>query len=364
VIAWSISADAAVGAALGGGARVDEGDAVAFAEQVFFRQREIIEAFSSSGEGAGGENPKRAYKTFGFGAYLEAILYEDDPLRYDRAARAYERLADYEPMYPFADEDIERTRYGRFAPPDHGVVHVIALVGTGPYKVETTEPVSAEAIALVQWYLAIMRNRFVFPNIQEVRIPALVTYADNPTEMIVEVDGERLGRTSVVTDLVEVARRQFAALRDHVVARAVLRRIFKVGVTEGVKAAIGSETDEQRVAGLGLDILGNVWTSRERADLRNWALLPATFQAARIELPAGAHRLTFRAAVEGTTTGAPQTVDVDVRSGYSTFVVVMAPSPRGGPPPLTSAPSSVSASASASASVRAGVATPETRPEG
>jgi tetratricopeptide (TPR) repeat protein len=307
-------------------------DADAFALQVLEKQLEIIDTFREDD----GDYPKKAYRVVGFGSYLRAILSEDSPLSLDLAEREYRRLKQLEPGYPYADEDIERVANGRFAAPGNGVVHVIALVGTGPYKIEVDEPVSTEAIAIAQVMLAVFRNTLVIPNLQSVKIPALAYHDANPTEVVVGVDGEVLGTTVTVTDVEAMATQQFAVLQEWVVARAVLRRVLKVGLTEGAKAAVGHGSAEQELAGLGLDIAGNIWTSRERADLRSWCLLPASFQAARIELPAGEHRLTLRAGVGGRAVGRDQSVDVRVRPGYSTFVVVQVPTVEGGPPPLTS----------------------------
>jgi len=311
------------------------GDVDAYALQVLERQREIIDSFSDED----GNNPKQAYKVVGFGSYLRAILHEERPFDRDLTEREYRRLGELEPRYPLLEEDLERVTRGRFAPPGHGVVQVIALVGRGPYKVEAVERVSTEAFQIAQVALAIFRRRFTIPNLQPVRIPALAVPDSNPTGVLVDVDGRRLGSTVLVTDVVSTARQQFEVLLDHRVARAVIRRAFKVGLTEGAKAALaGDRSTESAVLGIGLDVLGNLWTARERADLRSFCLLPASFQALRIELPEGVHTLTLTASSRGRPTGAPQTVEVRVRSGYNTYVVGLVPTVDGGPPPLTSDP--------------------------
>ena len=92
-----------------------------------------------------------------------------------------------------------------------------------------------------------------------------------------------------------------------------------------------------------IDLFGLIWTGSERADLRCWSLLPETFQAARLEVSAGDHELVFRVGRNGHPTAAAQKVRVHVRDGYNTYVLVLAPTLGGGPPPLTSQPADLPA---------------------
>lgn len=310
------------------------GDADAFANQVLERQQEIIDAFQDDD----GTQPKKAYKLVGFGAYLRAILHEDRPLEVDVAEREYRKLADLEPAYPFAAEDIERVSNGRHAGEGNGVIHVIALLGRAPYKVEVPEQVSTEAMQIAQVVLAVIRNQFTIPNLQSVKIPALEYHTNNPARVFVDVNGKPSAETVVVTDVEDVATQQFDVLHDWIVARAVLRRVFKLGVTEGAKALVGHAKPEEQLIGLGIDVIGNIWTAQERADLRCWALLPATFQAARIEVPEGVHTVTLRAASADRPDGKACSVDVRVRRGTNTYVVWQAPTVSAGSTPLTSDP--------------------------
>ena len=67
----------------------------------------------------------------------------------------------------------------------------------------------------------------------------------------------------------------------------------------------------------------------EKADLRCWSLLPASFQARRVELPEGVHSISLRAGKKGVATGAAQQVKVHVKDGYNTYVVAVFPSTDG-----------------------------------
>ena len=87
---------------------------------------------------------------------------------------------------------------------------------------------------------------------------------------------------------------------------------------------------------VGIDILGNLWAATEGADLRSWSLLPASFQALRVEVPEGEHEVVLRALRNGRMVGAEQRVRVRVHAGYNTFVLGLTPTQAGGPSPLTS----------------------------
>lgn len=313
-------------------------DAAAYALQVLEKQQEIIRSF----EDENGYNPKRAYKLVAFGSYLRAILLENDPVKLATARREFERVKRLEPDFPFADADLERAAHGKHSEKGNGVIHVIAMVGKGPFRVEVEEPVTSRVLALAQAIWGHLRKRAVLPNITAVKIPAMAYWRDNPTETHVSVDGRAAGATATVTDVELTAAREFAAMRNHIVARAVLRRAFKIAVTEGVREAIRKDSKEydegELFKDLAVSILGMVWTGVEQADLRCWSLLPASFQVLRLEVPAGRHELTIRAGLHGRPVGAPQTVHVMVRDGYNTYVLVQTPTLHGGPEPLTSEP--------------------------
>ena len=67
-------------------------------------------------------------------------------------------------------------------------------------------------------------------------------------------------------------------------------------------------------------------------------MLPARFQALRVEVSAGEHDISVEALRGDRLVGRPQTVRVFVRDGFNTYVVALVPTLAGGPPPLTSEP--------------------------
>ncbi len=338
---------AAAEAASGGG------DAMAYALQVLAKQERLIASFRADD----GSRPKEGYKLVAFGSYLAAIL-DEERLLFDRARRQLERVREIEPGFPTIEEDLRRVTEGHHSEKGNGVVWVLALVGRGPFRIEVNEPVSQSALAIAQVIWAISRKRATIPNILEVKIPAIAVHGDNPTEVHVETELGPAGATLTVTDVDETAIREFEAMRPYIVARAVVRRAFKIVVTEAMKEVARPRgrrrADEALLVDLAISAAGLVWTAFERADLRCWSLLPAKLQVLRVELPAGEHEIVLRAGRHGQPTGAPQRCRVVVRDGFNTYVLVLAPTLEGGPPPLASESAEEPTAAGEAASAKAG----------
>ncbi len=314
-------------------------DAVAYSLQVLERQQEIIDAF----EDADGERPKHSYKLVAFGSYLRAIILDEDPRNRRAAAREFRKVVEMEPGFRDGKEALERAKRGWHSDKGNGIVQVLALVGRGPFRVEAREGATAHTLAIAQviWNHHHHHGRPVIVNMTGLPIPALAFHADNPDAVHVSVDGQDMGTTATITNVDEVAGAEFAAMHDYIMARAVLRRMLKIVIVEAGKEAVehsGEDHYEKHGWQLLIDLLGLAWIASERADLRCWSLLPQTFQAARLELPAGDHQLVLRAGRNGLPTGAEQRVPVHVRDGYNTYVLVLAPTLQGGPTPLTSQP--------------------------
>lgn len=313
-------------------------DARAYALQVSEKQEEIIQGFQAED----GSRPKEGCKLVAFGSYLRGIM-DEERLQPDLARRSFERVKAIEPSFPYVDDDLRRVTEGVHSERGNGVIWILGLVGRGPFRIEVDEPVSKTAFAMAQLIWALARDRATIPNITDVKIPALALHPDSPTELHVAVDGIEAGVTATVTDVNATALSEFEAMREHIVARAVIRRAFKVIVTEAAKEAVragrgrGRYESQDALIDIGISALGMLWTGLEGADLRCWSLLPARIQARRIEVPAGEHVIEARAGLGGRALGAPQTCRVLVRDGFNTYVLVQAPTPAGGPPPLSSA---------------------------
>ena len=320
-------------------------DAIAYGLQVFEVQQRLMQSFTDEG----GKQPKLRYKQVAFGNYLRAIVQEGDPLRLDEARRNHEQVAALEPNFRFGKENLERVRNGKHSERGHGVVHLIALVGRAPFREERNEVTTQASLAIAQWIWARARNRAILPNIAKVPIPGLAFHRDNPQLAMVSVDGGPFAGTATVTDVEAAAREEFDVMRDAIVARAVLRRAFKIGVTEGVKAGVEAgdrrkkNQQDTELINLGVDALGLLWTATEGADLRCWSLLPASFQVLRLELPVGVHELTIQPGHGGNLVGAPTTIAVEVLDGTNSYVLALLPTFAVAAPLMTSHPAPTAA---------------------
>lgn len=313
-------------------------DAGAYALQVASRQREIIESFRARD----GSLPKSSYRQVAFGSYLKAII-DEEALKFDLAKLHFEKVKAIEPRFSPIAGDLERVVEGHHSKKGNGVVHVLALVGRGPFRVEADEPVTGNSLAIAHYIWASSRNQAVIPNIARVKIPAVAVYEDNPSEVHVSADGSPAGATSLLTDIEALALEEFEAIRDHIVARAFLRRAFKIAATQLATEAAnkgrksrGEYSDADALRDLSISAAGLLWAALEGADLRCWSLLPASFQALRVELSEGEHVISLRAGRKGSADGAPREVKVNVRDGYNTYVVAIFPSLEGGASVLSS----------------------------
>lgn len=317
-------------------------DAFAYGLQVLEKQLQIIETF----EAKDGKNPKQAYKLVAFGNYIRAIINEADARGRSVARREFTKVLELAPDFAHGAADLERVTNGRFAAPGHGVVHVLALVGRGPERVELRHKPSRNAIAIGQAIWAIKHNQPFVPNIVPLPIPGLSFHQDNPDGVLVSVGGQRRGQTAMLTDVEAAAKTEFDAMRPYVMGRALVRRLLKVAVVEGGKRAVAHNREDKTredhmgtdAIQIGLDILGNLWAATEGADLRCWSLLPASIQVLRLELPEGVHDLAIRPLRGGQPTGEERSVRLQVVAGYNTYVSALVPTRAGGPPPMTSRP--------------------------
>ena len=108
----------------------DGTDAGAYALQVNDKQQAIIDAGAKDGQ----ENSKLAYKRVALGAYISGMLREATHRDYEDAARSIQLVANWEPEFASAKQDLERVQHGRHSAPGNGVLYVFTLVGRGPYK--------------------------------------------------------------------------------------------------------------------------------------------------------------------------------------------------------------------------------------
>jgi hypothetical protein len=308
-------------------------DADAYAYQVLETQLKIIGSF----EAPNGKKPKKAFKLVAFGSYLRGILNSDDAMHLEIAKSAFKRALEIEPGNPLIRQALDRAIRGKHSKKGNGVVHVLALVGRGPFRVEVQAPVTALAFQIAQIIWQHKRRTGAIPNLTKVPIPALAFHRNNPQAVGIRIDGRPVGEAQTVTDVELCAKKEFDSMKDYILSRAVLRRAFKLAVVETAKEVNRKGKGRQKNWGLnlGLDLLGMLWTGAESADLRCWSFVPAKLQAFRVELPAGVHEISLEPLGAQGLRGGARKVRVLVRDGFNTYVLGLFPSWIGAVP-LTS----------------------------
>lgn len=298
----------------------DGGDANAYALQVNDKQRKIIEAAGNDAD----KNPKLGYKQVALGAYVSGMLREATHRDYDDAKRSIQLVANWEPEFPSAKQDLERVTNGRHSAPGNGVLYVFTLVGRGPYKEERHEQPTQAAMLIVDHILSAIGKHSVTPTFAPVKVPVVVVPPNRVQSVAVSVDGKLAGLTETITDVGELATQQYAAIFPHVLARTVVRRSVKKG---SLYAAKEFGQVENPLGELAIDAVGVAWEATENADTRCWGLLPNKIQVRRIELSAGTHQLSLQpASASGQPLGAAHQTEVRIVDGSNAYVLANFPS--------------------------------------
>ena len=297
----------------------DGGDANAYALQVNDKQRQIIEAAGNNAD----KNPKLEYKRVALGAYVSGMLRESTLRDYDEAKRSIQLVANWEPEFGSAKQDLERVTNGRHSAPGHGVLYVFTLVGRGPYKEERNEVPTQAAMLIVDHILSAVGKHTVTPTFAPVKVPVVVVPRNQVQSVSVTIDGQPSGLTETITDVGELAMQQYAAIFPQVLARTVVRRTIKKG---SLYAAKEFGQVDHPLAELAIDAAGVAWEATENADTRCWGLLPNKIQVRRIELPAGTHQVALcPASATGQPLGGVQQTKLEIFDGRNAYVLANFP---------------------------------------
>jgi len=225
-------------------------------------------------------------------AYIDYARMESKGLAPELVGPALVRLAR---SLGFSEEaERWQARYGDGEPlaPDAARIIVIAGIGLGPYKRDTTLTIPTPD-GLIQW-----------------SVPEYVRRPQPVPHVALEVrDAGSPVRTVIVEDVAEIARRNLADRIAWLGAKSAVRAWLKYAVTDQLGDRYGTWA---RVAGALFTF------ATERADLRAWHTLPDTWQAARLFVDPGVHRLWIHAPGAGS-------VDVGDRAlepGETMFVFV------------------------------------------
>jgi hypothetical protein len=296
----------------------DGSDAGAYSLQIEQKQQEIIER----GFGGEAENPKLAYQQIALGPYLEGMLREETHAQYDEAARSFAKVVSWQPGFAAGPHDLERAQHGHHSLPGHGVVYVFTLVGRGPYKEETVEYPTTEALLIADRILSAVGKHQLPPTIAPLKIPKVVSPLNEIDGLLVRANQQPVGATLAITDVGQLAVSQHQAVASHLLAQAVVRRVVKKAVAYGVQDGLSKNNE---LIGLGILAAGVAWEFTESADTRCWGLLPDKIQVMRLELPAGTHTLELQPAQRFQPCGTPYACQVPIVDGRNTYVLACFP---------------------------------------
>ena len=240
-----------------------------------------------------GDNPidekTDRFRGLPIGFYLRGMLREQTRIDYDDALRSYNQVAQLLPNSELVFEDIERVTQGVHSQPGCGVIYAFAMVGRGPYKVESIEQPTSDALLIADRIVTAYGPYKLPPTIAPIKVPKVVVPESDIEAIQVAVNGQVVGTTFSIADIDRLAIETSQAVRNQLIARAVARRVIK----KATVAAVKKQTSSNSLASLGFDAAGVAWEALEKADTRCWGLLPRNIQVLRIEVPAGTHTLSF-----------------------------------------------------------------------
>jgi hypothetical protein len=293
----------------------DGDDAEAYSLQVIDKQRQIVAAAAQPD----GTNPKATYQQVALAPYLRGILREETHRHYDDAARNFQLVTAWQPDFRQGSLHLARANGGTHSRPGHGVVHVFALVGHGPFKAEAEEMPTSTSLLIADQILSAQLQSTLPPTVAPIKLPRIVAAPGVAGTVQVGIGDWAAGQTETITSVSQMAVRQQEAMLPWQLARAVARRAVKKGTIFGVKQGLGMQDGLPSAA---LDLAGVAWEAAESADTRCWTLLPDRIQVLRLELPAGTHTLALRPlAHDGQPLGEPVARSVTVIDGRNSYLL-------------------------------------------
>jgi len=296
----------------------DGDDAEAYSLQVADKQRSIVAAAARPD----GTNPKAAYQQVALAPYLRGLIREETHRDYDDAARNFQLVVDWQPDFQAGRGHLARALAGSHSRRGHGVVHIFALVGHGPFKAEVEEMPTSTSLLIADQILSTQVGTTLPPTIAPIKVPRIVSAPGAAGSVQVAVGDWAAGQTETITDISQMALRQQEAVLPYCLARAVARRAVKKGTIYGFKQGLGMQDG---LPSLALDAAGIAWEATENADTRCWSLLPDRIQVMRLELPVGSHTLLLRPLDrQGRPLGQPVPQSVTLADGRNTYLLVQA----------------------------------------
>ncbi len=294
------------------------GDATAYATQVIDEQERVL-ARNQKDSVAG-------FKRVALAPYLRAALREERFTDSDDVRRSRAQVASWEPDFRQGSIDLARSEQGNHSRPGHGVVYVVALVGRGPKKIQTTDRPSSQSLLIADRVLSAVLDHPLPPTVAPVPVARVVRDGGGPDSVRVFANGSAMGDTETITNIGVFAEQQYAAIYPRVVARAIVRRMLKKSAVYAMKDRLDASPNS--IADVALTLGGIAWEGTEKADVRCWSLLPDRIQVLRFELPAGSHRLSLQSVQGGQKGHGSEEVEVAVRDGRNTWMLAAFPVDR------------------------------------
>lgn len=257
-------------------------------------------------------NGRENYEYSPFAIYLSALIYETNR-QYDDAYIAYENTYKLDPTIPALPRDLIRS--ARLARRAEALKRWKAQF---PDVTDPSEKIDRSWGELILVYEQGWGPRKSFSR-HDARYPMLVPSRSETHGVEVALNDVALGRigteyragSSMVYDLESAAITTLNADYSWMVAR-------KVGAFVAKKVVADQIRQKNEALGLLADI---AMQASDRADLRNWSLLPQTIQIVRIPVPPGVYRMT----IQGVDLGGRPTLDrkeepeIVIRGGQKTF---------------------------------------------
>jgi uncharacterized protein len=255
------------------------------------------------------------------GFYLRGLLREQTHQNYDDALRCYSSAAELLPHCVPLQWDVARARHSVHSQPGCGVVYVFAMVGRGPYKIESIERPTSDVLLIADRIVSAVGPYTVPPTIAPIKVPDVVVPASDIESVGVSLDGRAIGPTESLADIGQLAVSTFQADRKRIIARAVARRIIK----KATVAAAKQQMAKDGLTSIGMDLAGIAWEASESADTRCWGLLPRDIQVLRVEAPSGTHSVQLHPVLGNVPVGPARHIDVSVVDGRNTYVLCWFP---------------------------------------
>lgn len=227
---------------------------------------------------------EKEYRAGGLGHFISATAYEILG-RWDEAYIDYQRMAEKEVGTQIAGRALVRIsnelgweqdaarweeRFGADIPrPDEAAsIVVIGGVGTGPFKVEGKLVVGTD------------------DGLLTLAVPSYVERSQPVEALRLRLGSGETVLTDLLEDVSDVARENLDDRLAWMAAKSAARGLLKRELTKNMEKN-WDETGR---------FLGDLFAlASERADLRGWQTLPASWQASRMFIPPGVHELRLEA---------------------------------------------------------------------